>query len=161
MAVTTSHRRHFLDKPAREKTAGLLQSCLVDLIDLGLQGKQAHWNLVGRRFREVHRQLDEIVESARKASDEVAERIVAIDAGADGRPSTLVSDSSLEPFPDGRPHVEQVVTLIADRLAAVVATLRKGIDGLEDADAVSQNMLQDICQEMEKHLWMVQVQEEE
>ena len=34
MAVTTSHRRHFLDKPAREKTVGLLQSCLVDLIDL-------------------------------------------------------------------------------------------------------------------------------
>jgi starvation-inducible DNA-binding protein len=42
-----------------------LQRVLVDLIELHLQGKQAHWNIVGTNFRDVHLQLDEIVEFAR------------------------------------------------------------------------------------------------
>jgi starvation-inducible DNA-binding protein len=160
MAVATTHKRHVLNGQARDTTVTHLHSCLVDLIDLQLQCKQAHWNLIGKRFYPLHLQLDEIAQSARQAGDEVAERIVALDASADGRATTIASDSSLEAFPEGRPQDGQVVTLIADRLAAVVATLRKGIDGLQDADPVSQNMLQDISQVMEKHLWMVQVQEE-
>ena len=39
-----------------------LQKVLVDLIELHLQGKQAHWNVVGRNFRDLHLQLDEIVD---------------------------------------------------------------------------------------------------
>ena len=31
-----------------------LQKVLVDLIELHLQGKQAHWNLVGTNFRDLH-----------------------------------------------------------------------------------------------------------
>lgn len=30
--------------------AGNLQTVLTDLIDLHLQGKQAHWNVVGHEF---------------------------------------------------------------------------------------------------------------
>ncbi len=41
-----------------------LQKVLVDLIELHLQGKQAHWNLVGTNFRDLHLQLDEIVDTA-------------------------------------------------------------------------------------------------
>lgn len=160
MAAATTQKRQALDGPARETTVTHLQSCLVDLIDLQMQCKQAHWNLVGKRFYPLHLQLDEIAQSARQAGDEVAERITALDGSADGRAATVAADSTLEAFPEGRPHDNQVVTLIADRLAAAVATLRRGIDELQEADPVSQNMLQDICQEMEKHLWMVQVQEE-
>ena len=35
-----------------------LQAVLVDLIELSLQGKQAHWNLVGPNFRDLHLQLN-------------------------------------------------------------------------------------------------------
>ena len=34
-----------------EQTAAELQAMLVDLIDLALIGKQAHWNVVGPHFR--------------------------------------------------------------------------------------------------------------
>jgi starvation-inducible DNA-binding protein len=43
-----------------------LQSVLVDLIALHLQGKQAHWNIVGPNFRDLHLQLDEIVGDVRQ-----------------------------------------------------------------------------------------------
>ncbi|GAP53821.1 ferritin, Dps family protein [Arthrobacter sp. Hiyo6] len=39
-----------------------LQAVLADLIELHVQGKQAHWNIVGTNFRDLHLQLDEIVE---------------------------------------------------------------------------------------------------
>ena len=58
-----------------------LQKVLVDLIELHLQGKQAHWNLVGTNFRDLHLQLDEIVDTAREASDTIAERLRAIEEG--------------------------------------------------------------------------------
>ncbi|MDO9396591.1 MAG: DNA starvation/stationary phase protection protein, partial [Herbiconiux sp.] len=31
-----------------------MQRVLVDLIELHLQGKQAHWNVVGKNFRDLH-----------------------------------------------------------------------------------------------------------
>ena len=42
-----------------------LQAVLVDLIELHVQGKQAHWNIVGTNFRDLHLQLDEIIDAAR------------------------------------------------------------------------------------------------
>jgi starvation-inducible DNA-binding protein len=44
-----------------------LQATVVELIELSLQGKQAHWNVTGPLFRSVHLELDEIVETARWA----------------------------------------------------------------------------------------------
>jgi starvation-inducible DNA-binding protein len=49
-----------LAKDAKQKSAAELQTVLVDLIDLGLQGKQAHWNVVGPQFRTLHLELDEV-----------------------------------------------------------------------------------------------------
>ena len=48
-------------KPSAEVrvTAESLQATLVELIDLSLQAKQAHWNVVGPAFRGVHLFLDE------------------------------------------------------------------------------------------------------
>ena len=42
-------------------TGEVLQGALVDLLDLSLIAKQAHWNILGPRFRSIHLQLDEVV----------------------------------------------------------------------------------------------------
>jgi len=68
-----------------------LQRVLVDLIELHLQGKQAHWNVVGTNFRDLHLQLDELVDFAREASDTVAERMRALDSVPDGRSDTVAA----------------------------------------------------------------------
>ena len=71
---------------ASERLAANLQRLLVDLIALHLQGKQAHWNLIGHNFRDLHLQLDEIVDDAREASDTIAERMRALGASQTGEP---------------------------------------------------------------------------
>src|SRR5688500_11563210 len=48
-----------------------LQPLLVELIDLSLTGKQAHWNVTGPQFLPTHRQLDELVDDVRTWTDDV------------------------------------------------------------------------------------------
>src|SRR5271167_2814244 len=86
-----------------------LQKVLVDLIELHLQGKQAHWNLVGTNFRDLHLQLDDIVDTAREASDTIAERMRALDAVPDGRSDTVVATTTVPNLPPGLLGVTETV----------------------------------------------------
>ena len=51
-------KRDILSDKNNDKVSGLLQQNLVNLIDLALLLKQAHWNVVGPNFRSIHLQLD-------------------------------------------------------------------------------------------------------
>jgi starvation-inducible DNA-binding protein len=135
-----------------------MQAVLVDLIELHLQGKQAHWNVVGKNFRDLHLQLDEIVESAREASDTIAERIRALQATPDGRSSTIAAMTTLPAFPEGECSTTDVVGLITDRIAATVATLRGVHDEVDADDPSSADLLHVIIDDLEKFAWMVSVE---
>lgn len=84
-----------LSEKALGATAPALQDTLVDLLGLSLVGKQAHWNIVGPRFRSIHLQLDEVVATARAHSDTVAERAAALGVSPDGRPETIAATFAL------------------------------------------------------------------
>lgn len=98
----SANRRNAADVRPFRAAASLsedLQRVLVDLIELHLQGKQAHWNLVGTNFRDLHLQLDAIVDTAREASDTIAERLRALDAVPDGRSDTVVATTTVPAIP--------------------------------------------------------------
>ncbi|MAT73148.1 MAG: DNA starvation/stationary phase protection protein Dps [Planctomycetaceae bacterium] len=151
--------RHVVEGESRTKTIAALQACLTDLVDLALQGKQAHWNVVGPNFRSVHLQLDEIIALVRDASDAVAERIVTLSDPADGRAATVAKNSRLEPYPEGLQSVSDTVTHIADRLMTAIQGLRDGIETVGDLDPISEDLLIAQASGLEKYLWMVQAQE--
>src|SRR3954452_12406270 len=97
---------------ASPELAGNLQRALVDLIELHLQGKQAHWNVVGTNFRDLHLQLDELVDVARESSDTIAERMRALDAVPDGRSDTVAATTSVPQIPGYEHTPTDVVDLI-------------------------------------------------
>src|ERR1700756_5928783 len=101
---------------ASPEFAANLQRVLVDLIELHLQGKQAHWNVVGTNFRDLHLQLDELVDAAREASDQIAERLRALDAVPDGRSDTVAATTSIPPIPADEHNTGAVVDLITTRI---------------------------------------------
>ncbi|SRR5581483_2315414 len=138
----------------RLEAAGILQRILTDVMDLTLQTKQAHWNLHGVSFSAVHRQLDELAEAGRTFSDRLAERCLALGAAADGRAATIASNTDLDPFPEGRLEDRRAVVHIADRLRTVSEAARSRLEELGQADAVSQNLVCELLEEMEKQLWM-------
>lgn len=159
MANALKSQREILSAEKSDTTTSALQQCLTTLIDLALQLKQAHWNVVGDRFLSFHVQLDDIIASARAGSDEVAERIAALGVAADGRPDSVAEQSMLDAFPAGRHDVDDTVTLVADRLKSTVDCLRSSISQVGDVDPISEDLLIGICGGLEKHLWMVQSQE--
>ena len=131
-----------------------LQSFLIELTDLALTGKQAHWNLQGPLFLTRHEQLDTLVNDARLWSDEVAERIVAIGTPADGRVATVAEATPLTAFPAGFVADDKVVGLIVDRLDVIIERTRERIGALGEPDPVSQDLVIGIQRDLEKYRWM-------
>lgn len=161
MAATTQNvfKRDILAGEKNEKVASHLQQNLVDLIDLALTLKQAHWNVVGKNFRSIHLQLDEIIESVRAASDEVAERMAQLGVSPDGRASTVAESSDLETYPNEFTGVSKTVSKTADALKTTIDSLRAGIEVYGDLDPITEDLCIGISAALEKHMWMVQAQE--
>jgi starvation-inducible DNA-binding protein len=134
---------------------GSLQRVLVDLIELHLQGKQAHWNVVGTNFRDLHLQLDELVDFAREASDTIAERMRALDGVPDGRSDTVAATTSLPEFPGFERSTAEVVDLITVRIYAVVDTLRGVHDQVDGEDPSTADILHQLIDGLEKLAWLI------
>lgn len=132
-----------------------LQKVLVDLIELALQGKQAHWNVVGPNFRDTHLQLDEIIETARRFGDTIAERMRALHAVPDGRSGTVAKTTTLPEFPAGEVLTTDVVDLITERLEAAIGTCRDVHDAVDEEDPTSADILHEILEGLEQYAWMV------
>lgn len=140
-------------------TGDALQQTVVDLIDLSLIAKQAHWNVVGSHFRSVHLGLDEVVAAAREFTDAAAERATAIGVSPDGRAATVVKESSAAGVDDGWQPDTQVIASMVDNLWAIITRLRGHIEATETADPVTQDLLIAIAARLEQLHWMWQAQQ--
>ena len=132
-----------------------LQAVLVDLIELHVQGKQAHWNIVGTNFRDLHLQLDEIIESAREFADDLAERMRALHALPDGRSSTVSKSTSLAEFPTGLINTKDAIERIVAALEAAVGTMRKVHDEVDEEDPTTADLLHEFIAKFEQYAWLV------
>ncbi|MGV2829879.1 Dps family protein [Myxosarcina sp. GI1(2024)] len=147
--------RILLKPENRDPTSQALQNTLVELIDLSLSTKQAHWNLNGPLFYSLHELLDDFVEDYREHADIVAERMLAVGRTADGRPEVVSDTANLATFPQGYISDYRVVDLLSQRLDEVGNRLRDRIARLDDLDLVSQDVLIDLEREIAEHLWML------
>lgn len=142
----------------RQAAAVELQATLVDLLDLTLIAKHAHWNVDGRLFRSVHHELDELVDAWRTLADEVAERAVTIGASPDGQAAAIAGATELEALPSGHLTDRQVLKAIGDRLSDAAIRTRERIDRVAVVDPVSCDLLIHVTAALEKQLWMVRAQ---
>ena len=160
MTTRTTEKKHTF-KPAFKADAELgahLQRVAVDLINLHIVGKQAHWNVVGHNFRDLHLQLDELVESAREFSDEISERMRAIYVTPDGRASTIAETSSIAEFPAGEVDTAETVDLIVAALYATVGTIREVHDDVDEADPTTADILHGFLVRLEQLAWMIEAE---
>ena len=139
------------------KSVAILQAVLVDLIDLGLLSKQAHWNVYGPAFRPVHLELDDVVEQLLEWQDDVAERISALGGHPDGRASTVAASSAVAPLDAGALRDADVVKAMTDRLTATSAAISARFQDLED-DLPSQDVLIGIVAGLDKAAWFFRAQ---
>jgi len=139
------------------KSIAILQEVLVDLIDLGLLSKQAHWNVYGPNFRPVHLELDDVVEQLLEWQDEVAERISALGGNPDGRTSTVAGSTRVAPLDAGPLKDADVVKDMKDRLTALSQAISLRFEDLDD-DLPSQDVLIGIVAGLDKAAWFFRAQ---
>jgi len=135
-----------------------LQGALVDLLDLALIGKHARWNVEGRLFRSVHKELDELVDAWRTLADDVAQRAVVIGASPDGQAAAIAGATQLEALPGGHLDDRQVLRAIADRLSDATSRARERIERVAVEDPMSCDLFVQVAATLEKQLWMVRAQ---
>jgi starvation-inducible DNA-binding protein len=145
-----------LTEDARTVTGEALQGALIDLIDLSLLAKQAHWNLIGRHFRSLHLQLDDVVAMSRTHSDTLAERAIAIGVNPDGRSATVAARTEVPQLPDGYLQDDKAVEAFTGILASIIERFRDRLGAVAEADPVTENILEEVLHGLEKMYWMFQ-----
>lgn len=149
--------RNDLPLKKRNAVAILLNQQLADLIDLGLQVKQAHWNVKGPQFSSLHALFDEVAGELGTAADDVAERAVELGSLAEGTLQQVSAVTRLPAYPpallQGRDHLESV----AGGIALVAASTRSAIDAVASlGDASSADVLTEVSRSLDKLLWKVE-----
>lgn len=141
--------RSSLSPEHQQMTGDALQGTLVDLLDLSLLAKQAHWNLYGPRFRSIHQQLDEVVATARDYADQVAERAAAL-GSPDGLAATVAKTSGLPAFPPGYVSDAEAVQALVAAFSTLITRMRARIQETGKSDEVSQDLLIGLTGALEK-----------
>ena len=132
-----------------------LQKVLVDLVALHIEGKQFHWNVLGANFRDLHLQLDEIVDVAREHSDTIAERMRALYAVPDGSVRTVAATTTLPQQPTGELSTTEAVNAMTDLLYRAAGTARAVHDQVDAEDPSTADLLHSVIVDLEKQAWML------
>ena len=138
--------------------AKALQQALVDLTDLHLQAKQAHWNIKGEGFRSLHLYLDEVVDIAREASDEIAERMRALQVVPNGLPEVVAQRNTLPTVPETIIKTDDAEELAVAAINATVGTMREVHEKVDAEDSASADILNDYIRRFEQQAWFIRSQ---
>src|SRR5712675_2718898 len=120
--------RNDLSVEIRSKTVDLLNARLADVIDLGLQAKQAHWNVKGPHFIGLHELFDKVAEELEEFTDGIAERAVELGGFALGTIQAVSKNSRLTAYPLDLASGQGHVTALSNALAKFGTTIRAAID---------------------------------
>jgi starvation-inducible DNA-binding protein len=149
--------RNDLAPDVREKAIALLNQHLADTLDLYTQTKQAHWNVKGMQFQQLHELFDALAAAVADDGDLVAERATALGGTALGTARMSAAASRLPEYPldavDGRHHVEA----LAARFASLAKTSRAAIDAAAFfGDADTSDVFTEVSRRLDKHLWFLE-----
>ena len=146
-----------LPSKVRSKVVGILGDRLADATDVMLASKQAHWNVKGRTFFQLHELFDKINESAEEWVDLIAERIVQLGGTADGTVQATAKRTSMAPYPLEITRGEDHVEAMSNALASFGKKVRSAIDKTGRAgDADTADIFTEISRDVDKYLWFVE-----
>jgi starvation-inducible DNA-binding protein len=146
-----------LSEETRVQVVEILNNSLAATLDLKTQIKQAHWNVKGMNFYQLHELFDEMAGEIEEYVDMIAERVTALGGVALGTARIAASDSILSEYPldiiDGLDHV----IALAERFAAYGKLVRDGIgktDELGDADTA--DLYTEVSRTVDMRLWFLE-----
>jgi starvation-inducible DNA-binding protein len=134
-----------------------LNLSLATALDLKTQVKQAHWNVKGMDFYQLHELFDELAGELEAFVDTLAERATILGGVALGTARMAVSASILPEYPSdiftGKAHVEALVK----RYGLYANQVRASIDiAEENNDADTADLFTEVSRGIDKRLWFLE-----
>jgi len=141
----------------RARLIALLNQHLADTFDLYGQSKQAHWNVKGPQFHQLHELFDKLAAQVEDDIDLIAERVTALGGTALGTVRLAAGASRLTEYPLDADGSMQHVEALAERFAALAATTRAAIDAAEAlGDADTADLFTGVSRGLDKGLWFLE-----
>jgi starvation-inducible DNA-binding protein len=149
--------RNDLKAETREQMAQLCNQQLADTFDLFSQTKQAHWNVKGPQFFQLHELYDELAATLLGFVDMIAERATALGGAATGTARMAAGATRLPEFPENFVGSLESLDLLCDRYASVAESTRAAIDEAEQAeDMDTADLFTEVSRELDKSLWFLE-----
>ncbi|MBS1993695.1 MAG: DNA starvation/stationary phase protection protein Dps [Cyanobacteria bacterium SZAS LIN-3] len=153
----TYHSKIDLSDDLRKKVVAKLQITLAATADLTSMAKQAHWNVKGSRFYQLHILFDETYNEINEYIDMVAERITALSGYAHGTVRMSAKASPLPEYPDNITCGEKHLEALIERYAIYAKHVREHIDAMTNlGDAGTADMYTEISRAVDKRLWFLE-----
>lgn len=155
----TMHRT-MIDIPERNRTqlVAILNQSLANASDLKSQCKQAHWNVKGKDFYQLHLLFDELATETDDYADMLAERITALGGMAQGTVRMAAKATELPEFPTDIFEGMDFVVALSERFAQFGAECRELISKTDEDldDAVTADLYTEIARGIDKRLYFLE-----
>ncbi|MBC7879291.1 MAG: DNA starvation/stationary phase protection protein Dps [Anaerolineales bacterium] len=146
-----------LSVKTREKIIKLLNQQLADISDLHSQTYQAHWNVKGAGFYQLHILFQKLAEQLEEYIDLIAERVTALGGIAKGTVRMAASASRLPEYPSNVVDSLPTIQAMAVRYANVAETTRAAIDTAEkEGDMGTTDLFTEVSLGLDKGLWFLE-----
>ena len=157
-AETRQFQTH-IDLPAerRSELIALLNQSLADTLDLMTQVKQAHWNVKGKDFYQLHLLFDSIATHLEDHIDTIAERITALGGVANGTIRESAAKSTVPEADLSAADGPAMIKFLVHNVGFYTNALRSAIQEADDLeDAVTVDLFTTMTREMDKDLWFIE-----
>ncbi len=146
-----------LDAETREQLVTLLNQQLADTFDLYSQTKQAHWNVKGPQFFQLHELFDKLAADLLPNIDDMAERATTLGGTALGTAKMAAKASRLEEYPATVTSGTESLETLIDRYATLAASTREAIEtSAKLGDADTSDLFTGISRGLDKSLWFLE-----
>ncbi|MEM7787491.1 MAG: DNA starvation/stationary phase protection protein Dps [Bacteroidota bacterium] len=151
-----------IGEDTRHQLVALLNQTLADTFDLYSQTKQAHWNVKGKDFYQLHLLYDELAEKLEDPTDLIAERVVLLGGYAFGTVRMAAQSSRISPFPSieegsdagGTPSY---IAALADRWAEYARLIREDNGRADEiGDPATVDLYDEITHIADRGLWFIE-----
>ena len=142
---------------ARGELVEILNQQIADTADLYSQTKQAHWNVKGEAFYQLHGLFDDLADGIQAYVDTLAERVTALGGKAAGTVRMAAQNSTLPEYPDDAVQGVEAVKALIDRYAAYAASNRVALKRSgELGDPTSEDLFTEISRVIDKDLYFLE-----
>ncbi|MEM9953989.1 MAG: DNA starvation/stationary phase protection protein Dps [Chloroflexota bacterium] len=146
-----------IEADTRVEAIDLLNQHIADMTDLYTQTKQAHWNVRGMNFQQLHELFDQRAVTLPELIDQLAERAGTLGGYAMGTIRMAAESSRLPEYPLDVTEGILVVEAMAQRWAQYAAFVREAIDEADDLDDdATEDLFTEIQRSVDKSLWFIE-----